>query len=188
MPLDILEMSKPRYSPPMDLCATQVSIPASENVTSLWLLSLWRDGGSGREDQHAPPGCGEDSRCRGRQVARLPQPGDLFLFFLLRTSSSLLASPQIAHQRAWGFWQPAAVFSSAFASPTTSFEDFIMGLFIHVNECSGSSRARGYACMLPTVLIVITVETLHDLSSPILSCVFSIGWVSQLCAAQAKAL
>lgn len=91
------------------------------------------------------------------------------------STQSLLASPQIAHQRGWGFWQPAAVFSGAFALPTTSFEDLIMGHLIHLNECSGSFGAWGYACMLQTVVIVTVMETLHDLSSPIVVYVLPIG-------------
>lgn len=82
MPLDVLEMTKFRYSPPMDFCAVataQVSMTTLENTHSLLLHSLWKGGGSQREDQHALPGCGEDGRCRSGQVASLPQPGDLFL-------------------------------------------------------------------------------------------------------------
>lgn len=94
MPLDVLEMTKPHYSPPMDLCAARVSMTALENTTSL----LWKGGGCWREDQYALPGCGEDSRCRARLVASLPQPGDLFLPYrgalsLCLLLPSLLISP-----------------------------------------------------------------------------------------------
>lgn len=50
-----------------------------------------------------------------------------------------------------------------------------MGHLIHFNECSGSFGAWGYACVLQTVVIVTIVETLHDLSSPIVVYVLSIG-------------
>lgn len=165
------------------MCHTGINACIGKRHFSAASFTMERDRGTWRENQHALPGCGEDSRCRSRQVARLPQPGELFHPYWAQ--SLYLRLPRLLISEAGDFGSLQLCLVALLPHLRHPLRISLWAtLSTLMNALAGLGLGAMPACSkqwLLSPLLRLYMTCLHPSSS------MSTGWVSQSCTAQAKA-